>query len=85
VFGPERPQVVSGYVVKAEWKLPLGRTGQLTQFMLRAYNLDDPSLPPVDAVINDTTKTYGTKYSQTVFVILGIYDLISIYNLHVSF
>jgi len=66
VFGPERPQVVSGYVVKAEWRLPLGRTGQLTQFMLRAYNLDDPSLPPVDAVINDTTKTYGTKSSHTV-------------------
>ena len=56
---PYDVEVISGYQIKAKWHKPTGHTGVITQFLLRAYNLDIPGESPVQVVYNNTELTAG--------------------------
>ncbi len=55
--GPFNVFVVSGYVIDAQWRRPSGRTGALTQYILRAVSRDNRDAAPVDAVFTNTSTT----------------------------
>ena len=64
VSAPTDPQSISGYIIEVKWQQPNGNTGVITQYILTAYNLDEPSLDPVTADFTDTTTLeYTGKYA----------------------
>ena len=40
----------SGSTIYAEWQPPTGRTGQLMEYRLMAYDISKPNEPPVELV-----------------------------------
>ena len=69
VSGPYNVYAASGYVIEASWRRPIGRTGQITHYILRAYNEQDSSLPPVEAVFQNTTYTSGELLYFCYFIV----------------
>ena len=59
VPGLSQVQVINGFTVFARWSRVTGNTGQLTQYLLRAYNMDDTNATVVEAVFNITGPTSG--------------------------
>ena len=46
--------VRSGWLLEVEWDHPLGRTGMIMQYIIAAYNMDKPELPPVESIYNNS-------------------------------
>ena len=59
--GPYNVFAVNGYVISAQWTRPTGRTGTLTEYVLRAVDRDDPESEPVEAVFPNTSHTLQGK------------------------
>ena len=54
VSAPSSVQVLTGFSLYATWNEPSGKTGRLDSFLLRAYNLDDPEITPLEVSYNAT-------------------------------
>ncbi|XP_033110841.1 usherin-like [Anneissia japonica] len=55
VLPPLDPESVTGYIIRVRWIRPTGNNGVLIQFILTAYNQDQPELLNVIAYFNDTS------------------------------
>ncbi|KAJ8045141.1 Usherin [Holothuria leucospilota] len=55
VSPPIDPFSLNGYTISVGWQRPTGNTGVLSEYILLAYNQDDPLLTPVEAVFLDTS------------------------------
>ncbi|XP_062584554.1 usherin-like isoform X1 [Saccostrea cucullata] len=51
---PYNVRVLSGFEISASWYSPQSSAGLLSQYILRAHNIDKPQEPPVEAVFTDT-------------------------------
>lgn len=52
---PYSVTVLSGFEISASWYPPKSSAGLLTHYILRAYNMDRPELPPVETIFTDTS------------------------------
>ncbi|XP_071962430.1 usherin-like isoform X2 [Antedon mediterranea] len=55
VSPPLDPESITGYVIRVRWIRPSGNNGVLVQYILTAYNNDQPELPNVVAFFVDTS------------------------------
>lgn len=49
----------NGYLVEFKWLAPVSTSGLMTKFVLQGYNLDNTTLPPVEATFTNTSKREG--------------------------
>jgi len=59
----------NGYLVEFKWLAPVSTSGLLTKFVLQATNLENSSLPLVQAVFYNTSKREG----MMVFGLFALY------------
>ena len=50
--GPTAVRVISGYKVEVEWEAATGVTGRYTKYIIKAYNYDNPIIPPIEATFS---------------------------------
>ncbi|MGH0120773.1 UNVERIFIED_CONTAM: hypothetical protein FKN15_027139 [Acipenser sinensis] len=70
---PSRVHSVNGYSVEVSWDEPAGVRGVIEKYVLKAYNEDSPSMPPITAEFTSTHTLTGnltglvpfTNYSIT--------------------
>lgn len=67
---PYNVTVISGYIIQGSWQQPESTAGLLSMYALKAYNLDHPEIPPVEArFYNDTIfKGMFDTFCQLTFV-----------------
>ncbi|XP_053408878.1 usherin-like [Mercenaria mercenaria] len=59
VTAPYEVYHYNGYLVKFKWLAPVSTSGLMTKFVLQAYNLDNETIPPVEAIFTNTSKREG--------------------------
>ncbi|MBN3306045.1 USH2A protein, partial [Amia calva] len=76
VLPPSRVRCVNGYSAEVSWDEPAGVRGVIEKYILKAYNRDSPSLPPITAEFPASPNLTGnltglapfTNYSVTLTV-----------------
>ncbi|KAH3846704.1 hypothetical protein DPMN_089006 [Dreissena polymorpha] len=60
VTPPYEAKHYTGYHVEFHWLAPVSTSGMMTKFVLKAYNLDNTTLDPVEALFTNTSKREGS-------------------------
>lgn len=55
VRSPYSVKVLSGFEISASWYPPQSSAGLLSHYILMAYNMDKPQLPPAKTIFTDTS------------------------------
>ena len=59
VTAPYEIKHYNGTLVEVKWLAPVSTAGLLTEFILKAYNMENVSIPAVEALFTNTSKRIG--------------------------
>ncbi|XP_052767673.1 usherin-like isoform X2 [Mya arenaria] len=75
VTPPYEVKHYSGFLVKFKWLAPVSTSGLLTQFVIKAYNMDNVTIDPVEALITNTSKREGNMTGTIPYTTYNVHML----------